>query len=120
MEHFLDEDAACAEIRRVLKPGGYYFSLIHVAQSRRQELVQKVREYVFPIPRPLAMIRWVVGKLHRPIRQPIQLRFTPRSGSDCLQRNGLSLVRTITSQTEPTAPLIGPHVVVYVSTKLAA
>ena len=71
MEHFLDENAACAEIRRVLKPRGAYIALIHTARTRAQELQQKIREYLFPRPRPLALAKWLLTKVYRPIHQPI-------------------------------------------------
>jgi SAM-dependent methyltransferase len=113
MEHFLDEHRASAEIARVLKPGGRYVVLIHVARTRSQELAQKVREYLWPIPRPVALTRWIAGKLIRPVHQPIQLRFTVASARECLERGGLMVSRTITTESEPDAPLVGPHVVIY-------
>ena len=44
MEHFLDEHEVNREIRRVLKPGGYYLVLIHTHMSFAQRLRQKLRE----------------------------------------------------------------------------
>lgn len=115
MEHFLDDDAATSEIRRVLKQGGHYLTLIHVHLSRRELLRQKVREFVFPRPRPLALYRWMVKKMLRPTHQPIKRPYTVASGRACLERNGLKVQRTISLNSDPQAPLIGPHVVIYVA-----
>jgi len=115
MEHFLDEDAATNEIRRVLKPGGHYLTLIHVHLDRVQRLRQKVREFIFPRARPAALLRWVSKKLLRPVHQPIKSHYTVASAQACLERNGLAVRRTISLASDPTAPLIGPHVVIYVA-----
>jgi SAM-dependent methyltransferase len=115
MEHFLDDDAATTEIRRVLKPGGYYLTLIHVHLSRLERLRQKIREFVFPRPRPAALARWVSKKMLRPTHQPIKSHYSVASARACLERNGLAVRRTISLGTEPDAPLIGPHVVIYVA-----
>ncbi len=117
MEHFLDADGATREIARILRPGGYYVALIHVAVSRRQEALQKVREYIFPVPRPLALARWLLSKVYRPIIQPIQHGFTVASGRECIARNGFNVLRSITRESDRAAPLVGPHVVIYVASK---
>jgi SAM-dependent methyltransferase len=115
MEHFLDDDAATAEIRRVLRPGGHYLTLIHVHLGRVQRLRQKLREFVFPRPRPAALVRWATRKMLRPIHQPILSDYTVASARACLERNGLAVRRTISLASDPAAPLIGPHVVIYVA-----
>jgi SAM-dependent methyltransferase len=115
MEHFLDEDTATTEIRRVLKPGGHYLTLIHVNIGRVQRLRQKVREFVFPRPRPAALLRWVTKRMLRPTHQPIKSHYTEASARECLERNGLLVRRTISLASDPDAPLIGPHVVIYVA-----
>ena len=115
MEHFLDENAACAEIRRVLKPRGAYIALIHTARTRAQELQQKIRKYLFPRPRPLAFAKWLQTKVYRPIHQPIQRSYTLETGRACLRRHGLEVERVISLATDPGAPLVGPHVVIYVA-----
>jgi ubiquinone/menaquinone biosynthesis C-methylase UbiE len=115
MEHFLDEDAATSEIRRVLRPGGHYLTLIHVFLSRRERLRQKLREFVFPRARPGALLRWVSKRMLRPTHQPIKTRYTVASARECLERNGLAVRRTISLASEPAAPLIGPHVVIYIA-----
>jgi ubiquinone/menaquinone biosynthesis C-methylase UbiE len=114
MEHFVDEDAANREIRRVLKPGGHYLALIHVAMTFGQRLSQKIREYLWPF-RPLAFAKWIKKKLVKPIRQPIQHDYTLASAANCLERSGLEVRRTITLQSDPDAPLGGDHVVLYVT-----
>lgn len=115
MEHFLDDNAATAEIRRVLRPGGYYLTLIHVHLGWAERLRQKVREFVFPRPRPAALLRWVNKRLLRPTHQPVTSNYTMASARACLERNGLPVRRTISLATDRSAPLIGPHVVIYVA-----
>jgi len=115
MEHFLDDDAATTEIRRVLKPGGRYLTLIHVHLDRVQRLRQKVREFIFPRPRPAALLRWVSKKVLRPTHQPIRSHYTAASARACLERNGLIVRRVISLASDPAAPLIGPHVMIYVA-----
>ena len=115
MEHFLDDRAASAEIRRVLKPGGRYLALIHLRRTTGEKALQKVREFFFPRPRPIALLRWVFGKVHKPIHQPIQRGYTAESGKQCIESVGLRVERVISNQSDPSAPLIGPHVVIYVA-----
>ena len=115
MEHFLDDNAATTEIRRVLKPGGHYLVLIHVYLSWFERLLQKTREFIFPRPRPLALLRWVSKRALRPTHQPISRAYTQASARACLERNGLVVRRTISLRTDPDVPLIGPHVVIYIA-----
>jgi SAM-dependent methyltransferase len=120
MEHFLDDRAATAEIGRVLKDGGWYLALIHVQRTAQQKAAQKLREYVYPRFRPLALLRWVGSKLHRPIQQPIQNDYTLESARALLEAQGFEVVRMISRSLEPAAPLVGPHVVIYMSRRLGA
>jgi len=117
MEHFLNEDEANREIHRVLKRGGHYLVLIHVEMNFRQRLQQKIREYLFPIPRPIKLLKWIKKKFHAPIHQPIQIDYTVESAKASLERGGLAVQRTINLTTEPRSPLAGHHVVVYVARK---
>jgi SAM-dependent methyltransferase len=113
MEHFLDDREATTEIRRVLRAGGHYLVLIHTGLSFSQRLAQKVREYVFPRPRPIALSRWLGSKLYRPVHQPIQREYTRAAAQDCLEQCGLRVEDTLSLETTPDAPLGGPHVVIY-------
>ena len=115
MEHFLDDNLATTEIRRVLRPGGHYLALVHVYLSWFDRLRQKLREFVFPQPRPLPLVRWVIKRLLRPTHQPISRRYTPAAARACLERNGLRVLRTISLFSDPDAPLIGPHVFIYIA-----
>ncbi len=115
MEHFIDDEEALKSIYRVIKPGGYYISLIHVALTRHQELLQKIREYIYPKPRPMALLKWVISKVYRPIFQPIQRRYTEISAKDCLIKQGFLIEKVISLKNEPDAPLVGRHVIIYVA-----
>lgn len=117
MEHFLDDLQATEEICRVLEPAAYYIVLIHVQRTVQQKAAQKVREYFYPAFRPAAFVRWLGSKLHRPIEQPIQHDYTPESVRTLLQGAGFDVIRVISHASEPTAPLVGPHVVIYVCRK---
>jgi len=120
MEHFLDDHQATQEICRVLKPSGHYIALIHVERTVQQKAAQKVREYFYPEFRPAAFVRWLGSKLHRPIQQPIQHDYTPASARGLLETAGFDVIRMISPTSEPTAPLVGPHVVIYVCRKREA
>ncbi len=117
MEHFLDDRIASAEIRRVLKPSGRYLALIHLRRTTAEKAMQKVREFFFPKPRPIAFARWLFGKVHKPIQQPIQHGYTTESGQQCIESSGLKVERVISSATDVKAPLVGPHVVIYIARK---
>jgi len=120
MEHFEDADAATAEICRVLKPSGRYVTLIQTDMSRLQRLGVKVREYLFPRFRPLALLKWAGKKMRHPIVQPLRRSYTIDSARRCLERNGLEVTRIVTRQSEPRAPLAGAHVVILLSQKARA
>ena len=119
MEHFEKTDTAISEVRRVLAPSGHFVALIQVDQTTAESAALKVRQYLFPNFQPLGLMqwfgKWLKKKIRHPIVQPFRKGFTADSAKDCLQRNGLQVIRIITQKTEPTAPLGGPHVVILVS-----
>jgi ubiquinone/menaquinone biosynthesis C-methylase UbiE len=117
MEHFEDPDAATAEIRRVLKPSGRYVTLIQSDMTRSQRLAVKIREYLFPRFRPIALLKWAGKKMRHRIVQPLRQSYTMESARRCLEGNGLKVTRIITRKTEPEAPLAGDHVVILLSQK---
>ena len=117
MEHFLDDRAACGEVFRVLAPGGRYVTLLHVHLTLAETLRQKISEYVFPRPRPIALVRWLYNKVAKPIRQPVQNQYTVESARACLAGAGLNVLETINTASTPDAPFIGPHVTVFVCRK---
>jgi hypothetical protein len=117
MEHFLEPLLGSREICRVLTPGGHYVALIHVALTPWQSVLQKLSQYVLPRPHPVRLGKWIAAKLSRPIRQPIQNRFTAAEAGACLEQSGFEVRRVITKENDPTAPLVGPHVLIFVCRK---
>jgi ubiquinone/menaquinone biosynthesis C-methylase UbiE len=118
MEHFLDDRQATREILRVLQQDGHYILLIHVALSLPERFAQKFHEYLYPRFRPAAFTKWIASKFIRPISQPIQRLYTRQSLRTCLEECGFSVSEVISSGTHPDAPLVGPHVLVFVARKL--
>lgn len=119
MEHFEDQDAASAEIRRVLSRSGHYLALIHIDMTRSERLRLKVREFLFPRPRPVALASWIHKKLFHRIVQPLRKSYTIESARAILERNGLRVKQIITRDSQPEAPLAGRHVVIFVAEKAA-
>ena len=117
MEHFLNDREATREIFRVLKPGGHYLTLIHVHLSRWETIRQKVREFLYPRFRPVALVKWILKKLIRPIAQPIQRPYTRQSAKACLEESGFLIKDIIGKNSHAEAPLIGPHVLIFIATK---
>jgi len=115
MEHFENPDEATAEIHRVLAPAGHYIVLIHTDMSALGRLALKVREFLYPRPRPLALIRWIRKKIWHPIVQPLRRSYTIDTARGCLERNGFTAKRIITREAQPDAPLAGSHVVILVA-----
>lgn len=115
MEHFEDAEAATAEICRVLKPSGRYLALIQTDLTWRGRAAVKVREYLWPRFRPLALLKWLRKKLRHRIVQPLRKSYTIETARGCLERNGLEVTRVVTLRTDPQAPLAGDHVVILLS-----
>jgi ubiquinone/menaquinone biosynthesis C-methylase UbiE len=117
MEHFERPDEATAEARRVLTQGGHYVTLIQIDATIRDRLALKAREFLYPRPRPGALIKWIRKKVWHPIVQPLRKSYTIDSARQCLERNGLMVKQIITRETQPNAPLAGRHVVILVAEK---
>jgi len=117
MEHFLNDRDATSEILRVLKPGGHYVALIHVDTTVAERFQQKFREYLYPRPHFVALLKYLSSKIVKPISQPIQRRYTLHTGQACLEESGFLLKETISTRTHKKVPLVGPHVVIYVGKK---
>jgi SAM-dependent methyltransferase len=118
MEHFLDDLAVAQEVRRVLKPGGHYFCLLHVELTAWDRL----RRFLLPRPRPLALVRSLAGKFKRRVaqrrsypKQPIQNRYTIASARASIERGGLKIRDILHAGRDPGLPLVGPYVVIYVA-----
>jgi ubiquinone/menaquinone biosynthesis C-methylase UbiE/uncharacterized protein YbaR (Trm112 family) len=120
MEHFEDPDEAVGEIRRVLTRQGHYLALIHTDMTFSERLALKVRTFLVPRPRPVALLRWIAKKVFHPIVQPLRRSYTIESARECLERNGLRVTELITRESHPSAPLAGPHVVILVAGKEAS
>jgi ubiquinone/menaquinone biosynthesis C-methylase UbiE len=120
MEHFLDTEEALGEIRRVLKSGGHYINLVHVALTFGEQLRVKTSEFIFPRPRPIRLARWIKGKLTNGqhfVHQPIQNRYTTEGGKAWLEKTGFVVSDVLHRRRYPDLPLIGPSVVIYVAEK---
>ena len=120
MEHFLDDRAANSEIRRALKDGGHYIALLHVHLTRWQSLQQKISEYIWPYPHPIRLAKWLSGKFYKPVHQPVQNKYTIQTAKASLEHAGFDVMQMIHKGNTPDAPLIGPHVIIYVCRKSAA
>lgn len=127
MEHFLDTGEALREIRRVLKPGGHYVSLVHVRLTVWERLGQLISDFIFPRPRPVRLARWawqrvknrLPGLRARHPLQPIQNQFTTASAKAWLTQCGFKVTEVMHTRRDPSLPLIGPYVVIYAAQKEA-
>ena len=115
MEHFENPDQATAEVRRVLAPAGHYIALIHTDMTFGDRLRLKAREFLYPRPRPAAMIAWLRKKIWHPIVQPLRKSYSIATARECLERNGLKVKQIITLESHPDAPLAGSHVAIFVA-----
>jgi SAM-dependent methyltransferase len=126
MEHFLDTGEALREIRRVLKPGGHYVSLVHVRLTAWERLGQVLSDFVFPRPRPIRLARWAWQRVKNRLRglrpqhplQPIQNQFTTASARTWLTHCGFRIAAILHTRKDPSLPLIGPYVVIYDAQKM--
>jgi ubiquinone/menaquinone biosynthesis C-methylase UbiE len=117
MEHFLDIKEALREIRRVLKPHGYYASLTHVELSLAERVAAKFSEYVFPRPRPVHFARLILEKFRSSlVQQPIQNRYTAAGAQLRLAEAGFR-IRDVIRRRHPDQPPIGPNVAIYIAQK---
>jgi SAM-dependent methyltransferase len=124
MEHFLDIDEAMREIRRVMTPEGHHVAFTHVDLTLGDRLALWSSKYVFPRPQPIAVGRWLGGKVKRllepaPVpdfpKQPVQHRYTTRRAKARFQDNGFSVVDIIHTRKYPNLPLHAPYAVIYVA-----
>jgi len=115
MEHFENPDKATAEVRRVLAPAGHYIALIHTDMTVLDRFAVKVREFLYPRPKPVALLKWIRKKMLYPIVQPHRMAYTIDAACRCLERNELAVKQIITRETHPDAPLAGRHVVILVA-----
>jgi SAM-dependent methyltransferase len=120
MEHFENPDVAIGEICRVLKQSGHYVALIHTDMTRAQRFGLKVKEFLLPLPRPIALLKWVRKKLLHPITQPLRKSYTVERARALLEHNGLNVIQIITHDSDRSAPLAGRHVVIFVAKKPVA
>jgi SAM-dependent methyltransferase len=122
MEHFLDDVAATAEIRRVLKRSGRYILALLVEITLAERLHIKAREFLWPQPRPRMLARWLLQKARpgspkneQPAlpQQPVQNLYHPRQVRTLFGRSGFRTVRLIAKATSPEAPLPGHYMRIY-------
>jgi ubiquinone/menaquinone biosynthesis C-methylase UbiE len=125
MDHFLNIETALREVRRVLKQGGRFVTLTHVAPTFLELVGVKLSQFVFPRPRPVELARWMAirlglrGRAARPEypKQPIQNHYTTRSGGISLRQAGFVVTDVIHTRRYPGLPLKNPFVVIYVGRK---
>jgi hypothetical protein len=85
--------------------------------TRLERLAVKVREYLFPRFRPVALLKWARKKVRHRIVQPLRKSYTADTASRCLERNGLQVTQIVTRKTHPRPPLAGDHVIILLSRK---
>lgn len=122
MDHFLEINRAMREIRRVLKPGGYYVALTHVQLTLPERIALKISQYIFPKPKPIQLARWLRAWLKpakRPElpKQPIQNLYSTRRAKGLFRENGFGVIEVLHTRKHPNLPLLGPEVVIYIGQK---
>lgn len=122
MEHFLDDAAATAEIRRILRPGGRYVLALLVDVTLLSRVGIKARAFLWPRPRPLAFGRWLVRKALASApagpapafpQQPVQNRYRPAGVRALFRLSGFRVARVLTKARCPEVPLPGHHMRLY-------
>ena len=122
MEHFLDDVAATAEVRRVLKVGGRYVLALLVEVTVTERLHIKAREFLWPRPRPGILAQWLLSRARAraPVgqgggfpEQPVQNRYHPGRVRALFRRSGFRVARLITKAACPEAPLPGHYMRFY-------
>jgi hypothetical protein len=73
------------------------------------------REFLYPRPGPVALIKWIIKKIWHPIVQPLRKSYTSDTAGQYLERNGFTVKQINTRETQLDAPLAGRHVVILVA-----
>lgn len=125
MTHFLDDVLATREIHRVLRPGGCYVVGIFIPSSVIESIAVKFSEFVYPAPRPIRFILWVIQKSmqllgsgrrvtgERKERQPVERYYTGKDVENIFENIGFVISEVITKRKNPDAPLAGHHFRIY-------
>lgn len=122
IEHFLDDRTALIEIRRVLRPHGRFIVPLLVETTLASRVAIKVRELLWPQPRPVAFSRWLVSKLRGTAetlpklelpQQPVQNRYRPIQARALFRQTGFRVARMITKARDPKVPLPGHYMRIY-------
>ena len=125
MTHFLDDVSATREIHRVLRPGGCYVVGIFIPPSVTESIAVKFSEFVYPMPRPIGFIRWVIQKSLKLVqsrrrvtgepkeRQPVERYYTSQEAEKIFENVGFNISEIITKRKNPSAPFAGHHFRIY-------
>lgn len=129
MTHFIDDHAAMSEICRVLRPGGCYVVGLFISPSFTERIMGKVSEFVYPWPKPISFVRWMIRKSLRKLRvvrhphvqrkecQPVERFYTCKEVEGIFKRFGFVISEVITKRKNPNTPLAGHHFRIYILLK---